>query len=123
MSALCQNRTKCAQQSGPTANVCSNRGHQNSKTSDPLRAMDEHSFNIRSGGWAGYKHGIASSLKSGITICLMKVACDLRWIEQNNKMLGEIRHGMRPDRQGLDFANLYALYGELTLVVPSKLWV
>jgi hypothetical protein len=53
--------------------------------------MDKHSFNIRSGGWAGYKHGIASSLKSGITVCLMKVAYDLRWIEQNNKMLGEIR--------------------------------
>ncbi len=56
--------------------------------------MDKHSFNIRSGGWAGYKHGIASSLKSGITICLVEVAYDLLRIEQNNKMLCEIRQGI-----------------------------
>ena len=56
--------------------------------------MHKHSFNIRSGGWAGYKHGIASNLKSGITICLMEVAYDLLRIEQNNKMLGEIGQGI-----------------------------
>jgi len=50
--------------------------------------MDKHSFNIRSGGWTSYKHGIASSLKSGITICLMEVAHDLLRIEQDKKMLG-----------------------------------
>jgi hypothetical protein len=70
--------------------------------------MDKHSFNIRSGGWTGYKHGIASSLKSGITICLMEIAYDLLRIEQDKKMLGKIGQGIRcqfvltePNRPGL----------------------
>src|SRR6516162_2314664 len=70
--------------------------------------MDKDSFNIRSGGWAGYKYGIASSPKSGITICLMEVAYDLLRIEQDKKMLGEIGQGIscqfvlaEPNRPGL----------------------
>src|SRR6516225_1019350 len=70
--------------------------------------MDKYAFNIRSGGWTGYEHGIASSLKSGITICLMEVAYDLLRIEQDKKMLGEIGQGIscqfvlaEPNRPGL----------------------
>jgi len=56
--------------------------------------MDKHAFNIRSGGWTGYQHGISRSLKSGIMVRLMEVTYDLLWIEQNKKMLGEIGQGI-----------------------------
>jgi hypothetical protein len=70
--------------------------------------MDKYAFNIRSGGWTGYEHGISRSLKSGITICLMEVAYDLLRIEQDKKMLGKIGQSIscqfvlaEPNRPGL----------------------